>query len=225
MIGFSCSGVLFDLDGVLVDSIAAAERQWRIWAARHRLDPEHVIHAAHGHRTIETVRLLMPELDAAYEASTVEKGEVEDTAGLTRKECSAELIARLPRDRWAIVTSGTRALATARLRSVGLSAPEKLVTADDVTNGKPNPEPYLKGAALLGLPPSKCLVFEDAQSGIRAAKLAGAKVIAVAGTYPAADLREADAVISSLCEVDLSFGAEGDGSKVVRVSVRAAVRN
>ena len=118
---FSCLGVLFDLDGVLVDSIAAVERQWRIWAERHGLDPKYVVHTAHGHRTIETVRLLMPDADAAYEASTVERAELADTAGLVRKQCTSELIARLPEDRWAIVTSGTRLLATTRLRSVDVS--------------------------------------------------------------------------------------------------------
>ena len=200
---FHCSAILFDLDGVLVNSIASVERQWRKFAARHGLDPEYVIHTAHGHRSIETVRLLVPHLDVEAESAIVEQNEINDTEGLIAIEGAAELLSVLPPERWAIVTSGTRPLATRRLQSTGLPVPEKFVTASEVQNGKPHPEPYLKGAKAVGFPPTECLVFEDAQSGVRAAHAAGMKAIGVPGTFSAQELKEADALVKSLAHVSV----------------------
>lgn len=198
-----CAGILFDLDGVLVNSIAAGERQWRIWAHRHGLDPAHVVHTAHGKPTIETVRELAPHLDPTRELAVIEQGEIEDVADLTVSEGAAELLASLPENRWAIVTSGTRPLATARLRAAGLPVPARMITASEIVRGKPDPEPYLKGATSLGVTARDCIVFEDAPSGVRSAKAAGAAVVAIPGTYAAAELREADALITSLRQVQV----------------------
>jgi mannitol-1-/sugar-/sorbitol-6-phosphatase len=206
---FACSAILFDLDGVLVNSIASVERQWRKFAARHSLDPEHVIHTAHGHRSIETVRLLVPHLDVEAESAIVEQNEINDTEGLVAIEGAAELLSVLPPERWAIVTSGTRPLATRRLQATGLPVPEKFVTASEVQNGKPHPEPYLRGAQALGRAPKECLVFEDAQSGIRAAHAAGMKAIGVPGTFSAEELREADALVKSLAHVSVEVRSDG----------------
>ena len=194
---------------MLVNSIAAVERQWRKFAERHGLDPDHVVHTAHGHRTVETVALLLPQADAAAEAKQVEIGEINDLEGVVALPGAKDLLTTLPPERWAIVTSGTRALATVRLKTAGLPVPPKMVPADEVTRGKPDPEPYLKGANLLGLPAGECLVFEDAKSGLRAAKYAGMVAIGIPGTYTADELSEADALVHSLR--DVSFHADGDG--------------
>lgn len=206
---FYCSAILFDLDGVLVNSIDSVERQWRKFAARHELDPKHVIHTAHGHRSIETVRLLVPQLDVETESAIVEQDEINDTEGLLATEGAAELLSVLPPNRWTIVTSGTRPLATRRLQATGLSQPARMVTASEVINGKPYPEPYLKGAEAVGFSPEVCLVFEDAQSGIRAAHAAGMKVIGVPGTFSADQLNEADVLVRSLGHVSVEVRSEG----------------
>ena len=209
MQSFSCSAILFDLDGVLVDSIASVERAWIKFAQRHKLDPAKVLHAAHGHRSLETVRMLMPNLDAEAENRIVEQDEIDDAVGLVAKEGAAELLSVLPPERWTIVTSGTRPLATARLRAAGLPLPKHLVAADEVVNGKPHPEPYIKGATALGFLPADCVVFEDAPTGIRSAKTAGAKVIALPGTYEPAELAAADALVGSLAHVSVEVSKDG----------------
>ncbi len=204
-----CSAILFDLDGVLVNSIESVERQWRKFAQRHKLDPDHVVHTAHGHRTVETVHILVPHLYAIEEAAIVERNEIEDTEGLVAIEGAKELLESLPRDRWAVVTSGTRALATRRLSAAGLPQPPHMVPADEVTRGKPDPEPYLKGAKLVKVNPASCLVFEDAPTGVRAAKAAGMRVFGIPGTYDAAALSMADGVIRSLREVRAHLNGNG----------------
>lgn len=190
--------MLFDLDGVLVDSTRSVERQWRLWAQENNLDPDKIMEIAHGRRTVEVVRLAMPHLDAEAEVPRLEKREAEDTEGVMVMAGAADLLARIPRERWCVVTSGTRLLATARLKLGKLPLPDVLVTAEDVTDGKPHPEPYLKGAELLGFDPSQCLVIEDAPAGIRAAHAAGMRAIGLASTFAATELSEADAVIESL---------------------------
>jgi sugar-phosphatase len=209
MQSFSCSAILFDLDGVLVNSIASVERAWRKFAARHELDPAIVLEAAHGHRSIETVRLLTPDADAELENRIVEQDEIDDAEGLVATEGASELLSILPPERWTIVTSGTRPLATARLRAAGLPIPKHLVAADEVVNGKPHPEPYIKGATALGFRPAECVVFEDAPTGIRSARDAGARVIGVAGTYDAAQLKSAQALVSSLAHVSVEISNDG----------------
>lgn len=198
---FSCQAVLFDLDGVLVDSTLAVERVWRRWAAVHKVDPELVMENAHGRRSIETIRIVAPELDAERENLTVENMEIKERDGIVAIPGAAELLSSLPPDSFTIVTSATTALASARLRYAGLPVPERMITADDVVEGKPSPEPYLKGAALLGFAPRDCLVFEDTPAGVESGKAAGMRVIALTSTYPAAKLRRADAVIDSLANV------------------------
>ncbi len=170
MPSFSRQAILFDLDGVLVDSTPCVSRIWTAWAVEHGLDPAHVVHVTHGQRTIDSVRELTPHLDSQAETDKIERLEIEDTEGLRALPGAMKLLASLPPDRYTIVTSGTRQLATTRLQAVGLPVPPRMITANEVSQGKPNPEPYLSGAALLGFSPETCLVFEDAPSGIRAAK-------------------------------------------------------
>ncbi len=220
MQSFSCSAILFDLDGVLVDSIASVERAWLKFAERHQLDPATVLQAAHGHRSLETVRLLLPDIDAEIENRIVEQDEIDDAEGLVATEGAAELLSVLPPDRWTIVTSGTRPLATARLRAAGLPIPKHLVAADEVVNGKPHPEPYLKGAAALGFSAANCLVFEDAPTGVRSAQAAGARVIGLVGTYEPSQLQSAAALVGSLAHVSVEIDSNG---LTVRIPVFSSV--
>jgi sugar-phosphatase len=198
---FRCAAILFDLDGVLVDSTPAVARQWRLWAQEHDFSAEKVIQLAHGRRTVETVRLLAPHLDAEPEAEKLERREADDLEGVAPVHGAIELVSSLPDGRWAVVTSGTRYLASTRLSRHGLPVPKVLITADDVRKGKPDPEPYLMGARLLGIAPEKCLVIEDAPAGIQSAHAAGMVVIALTTTYPASELREADAIVRDLSQV------------------------
>ena len=145
-----CRAVLFDLDGVLVDSTECVERTWREWATRHDLDPERVISLAHGRRAIETVRLVAPELSADAELTALANSEATTSEGVYEIAGARELLARLPAGSWAIVTSGIRAVAEFRLRYTGLPVPPVMVCADEITRGKPDPEGYLLAAARLG---------------------------------------------------------------------------
>jgi sugar-phosphatase len=196
------------MDGVLVDSTAAVARVWRRWAQERGLDPETVIHAAHGRPSIETVRALAPELDAAEENKRVESMEIADREGVIALPGAAHLLRRLPAASFSVVTSATRALAEVRMEHAGIPVPGNFISADDIIQGKPWPEPYLKGAALLGLPPADCLVFEDTAAGIQAAKAAGMRVIGLATTYSAAELGAAHAIVGTLAEVSTQLGPE-----------------
>jgi sugar-phosphatase len=210
MPSFRCEAILFDLDGVLVDSTPCVTRVWAAWARKHGLDPDYVVQVAHGRPTIETVRQVAPQLDAQKEKNEIEQLEIDDTEGLRVLPGAKELMAALPPDRYTIVTSGTRRLATKRLQVAGLPVPSNMITADDVTRGKPDPEPYLAGARILGRAPGTCLVFEDAPSGIRAAQSAGMIAIAVTTTYPRELLSEADAIAPSPSAVKVHTNPTGE---------------
>jgi mannitol-1-/sugar-/sorbitol-6-phosphatase len=198
---FTCSAILFDLDGVLVDSTRSVERQWRVWAAEHGLDVNSLLAVTHGLRTSETIARVAPHLNVQSEVDRIEAREAADTEGVEVMPGARELVASIPANRWAVVTSGTRLLATARLNLARIPIPGVLVTAEDVVNGKPDPEPYRRGAERLALSPSECIVIEDAPAGITSGRAAGARVIALAGTYPAAELRSANAILQSLADI------------------------
>jgi sugar-phosphatase len=198
---FDCAAILFDLDGVLVDSTGSVTRQWQMWAEEQNIDPQRVVEVAHGVRAIEIVRRLAPHLDAAAEVVRIEKREAADHEGVAVMPGAAELLKAIPEGRWCVVTSGTRYLATARLKLANLPTPKVLVAADDVSKGKPDPQPYLMGAELLGMNPAECLVIEDAPAGIRAAHAGGMKAIGITSTYPASGLQEADAVVQKLAQI------------------------
>lgn len=211
MPSFACQAILFDLDGVLVDSTPCVTRIWSAWAREHGLDPEHVVHVAHGQRTIETVRMVAPHLDAQAETDRIEQREIEDTDGLRVLPGAKALLDTLPPERYTIVTSGTRQLATKRLQVAGLPVPSRMVTADDVTRGKPDPEPYLAGATVLAVQPRTCLVFEDAPSGVRSAKSSGMLAIGLTTTYRREELSQADLIIASLEVVRVAAAEPSEG--------------
>jgi len=188
-----CSALLFDLDGVLVDSTPAVARVWTRWAIERGFDPEQVVARAHGRPSLSTVKELLPNADHAAENKKVERAEIEDLEGVVPLPGTLELLASLPRGRWTIVTSCSRALAEVRLRAAGLPLPANFITSSDIVNGKPHPEPYLKGAAVLGFPAAECIVLEDAPAGIQAGKAANTKVIAFKTTARVPALRAAGA--------------------------------
>ena len=201
MVNFSCAAILFDLDGVLCDSTRQVDREWREWAARKGVNGDAVMAIAHGVRTIEVIRRVAPHLDAESEAAAIEDHEAHDQTGVVVMPGALELIKSIPVGRWGVVTSGSRLLAQSRLRHCGLPVPEVLVTSDDVTNGKPDPEPYLKGAEGLRYRPAECLVIEDAPAGIQSARAGGMKVLGITSTYAANVLTHADAVITRLGQI------------------------
>lgn len=164
---------------------------------------------AHGVRTLEVIRRVAPHLDAQAEAAAIENHEAHDQQGVCVMPGAAELVHSIPAGRWGVVTSGSRLLASARLRFCGLPVPKVLITADDVTQGKPHPEPYLKGAHAMGLNPAECLVIEDAPAGIEAARAGGMAVVGITSTYASGALAQADAVVAKLVQIQVSSNETG----------------
>ena len=199
-----------------MDSTRQVDREWRDWAREKGFNGDAVMAIAHGVRAIEVIRRVAPHLDAEAEVQQLEKREVDhQEGGVSVMSGATQLVHSIPQGRWGVVTSGTRMLASARLRFCGLSVPEALVTADDVIHGKPHPEPYLRGAELLGVRPAECLVIEDAPAGIQAAHAGGMKVIGLASTYATEKLSDADAVIAKLEQIQVA--SNGAGGLVVEV--------
>jgi mannitol-1-/sugar-/sorbitol-6-phosphatase len=186
------------VDGVLVDSTAAVEEAWTRFATRHGLDPQHMIANCHGRRTIDLIRLVAPHLDADVEATRIEREEVGTASPVRALPGARELLQTIPANRFAVVTSGARRLAVARLQAAGLPLPAVLVTADDVEKGKPDPTGYLSAAAQLGVEPPQSLVIEDSPAGVTAALSAGMTVIAVLTTTDASSLRAAHRRVPNL---------------------------
>lgn len=191
MIEVSCAALLFDLDGVLINSTPAVARVWRHWALERGFDPEEVVARAHGRPSLTTVREYLPNADHEAENREVERREIADLEGVVPLPGALNLLASLPQDCWTIVTSCTRPLAEVRIKAAGLPLPKKLITSNDIQHGKPHPEPFLKGAAVLGFPAQECIVLEDVPAGVRAGKSAGARVIGFTTTVQAAALKEA----------------------------------
>lgn len=206
MVELRVRGVLFDMDGVLMSSLGSVERSWRSYAASRSLDPELAVKMAHGRRAIETVHALRPDLDARAELRVIEDLEVEDNEGLVVLPGVREMIAALPEDSWAIVTSATERLARSRLAFAGIKIPKHFVTGDTVTQGKPHPEPYKRGAALLGVGVEQCMVIEDAPAGVASGKAAGCHVLAVLTTHPSNKLMAADWRVETLARVRTTAG-------------------
>jgi sugar-phosphatase len=175
---------LFDMDGTLLTSIAAAERVWTRWALRHGLDPVTFVPTIHGARVQDTIRRLdLPNIDIEAEAAGITRDEIADVEGVAPIEGAIAFLAALPPQRWAVVTSAPRALALRRMEAAGLTAPAVMITAEDVVDGKPDPSGYRLAAARLGVDVADCLIFEDATAGIQAAEAAGATVLVITATH------------------------------------------
>ena len=213
-----CRGVLFDLDGVLVDSTPAVARVWAWWAREHGFNADEVVQQAHGRPSIATIRELLPNGDHQAENREVERREIEDISDVIPLPGALQLLGALPLDRWAIVTSCTRRLAEVRIAAARLPKPKYLVTSNDVRRGKPDPEPYLKAAQMLAVPAEECVVVEDAPAGIRAGKAAGARVVALRTTAREAELGDAGAdwIVNDCSELSVDPPPSGEAFLVLR---------
>jgi sugar-phosphatase len=189
------TALLFDLDGVLVDSTRSVVRSWSAWARRVGLDPEELIPKVHGRRAIETIRAARPDLDAEAELATLIADETTDNDDTEEIPGARALVSALPAESWAIVTSGLREVATARLVAAGIPIPRVMITAESIERGKPDPDCYLRGAAALGVEPRDCVVVEDAPIGAAAARAAGMRLIALTTTHRADQLEPADLIL------------------------------
>ncbi|WP_109488751.1 HAD family hydrolase [Occallatibacter savannae] len=210
-----CKGVLFDMDGILISSIGSVERSWTKWAEMRGVDPEFALRVAHGRRAIETAAMLRPDLDSRDELKLIEDIELADGEGLAVLPGVLDLLAALPADRWTVVTSATERLARQRMAQAGLPVPARLITADDVEQGKPDPAPYVAGAALLGIPPEECIVFEDAESGTLAGRAAGCTVIATTFSHEVESLAAAHYLIEDVTGVRVRTLAGEQGMELV----------
>lgn len=191
LITIETRGLLFDMDGVLVSSIGSVVRCWRQWCRLYNVPDADSFEVPHGTRAIEIIRMLRPDIDAEEGLRVIEDLEIADVSDLRVLPGVVALLNSLPPERWAIVTSATRRLLVGRLAAAGLPVPVNLVAADDVTEGKPSPEPYLRGAQMLGLRPQDCVVVEDAPAGVTAGLSAGCRVLGVLGTHTPSEIAHA----------------------------------
>jgi sugar-phosphatase len=204
------------MDGVLVDSTAAVARAWSSWAIRHGMDPEPIIKAAHGRTSFASVQAILPQAsDAVHrrENAWLEQAELSDFADIVALPGARELLSAIPSGQFAVVTSAIRELAEVRLRAAGLlELTRHLVSASDIQRSKPDPEPYLKGAATLGFPPAQCIVVEDAPSGVRSGKDAGCRVLAIRTTTHDAELlaEGADWIVNDCASIRLLSHSPGE---------------
>lgn len=211
----NCNAILFDLDGVLVDSAECVEGHWRRWAAKHSLEVDQILEIAHGRRTAETIKQVAPHLDAAAEAAELAQLEETDTRGVYEVEGARDLLHSLPRDAWAIATSGNAVTAVTRIDHTGLPRPNVLVTADDVLEGKPHPEPYLRAAETLDVTPNDCVVVEDTPAGVESARSAGMRVVAVGSTHERGALQAAQMIVDRLQDLVVEIGSDGGGPRFI----------
>ncbi|MDQ3662104.1 MAG: HAD-IA family hydrolase [Actinomycetota bacterium] len=215
----SCKAVLFDLDGVLADSTAVVDRVWRLWAAERDLDGDALMSIAHGRPAAEVIAAIAPQLSAETEVRELERREA-DASDVLPIAGAVGLLASLPERSWAVVTSGTAPLAASRLRTIAAPKPPVLITANDVSAGKPDPEGYLEAARRLGAAPRECVVIEDSPAGVEAARAGGMAVIGVTTTFSAAALIGVKAHVKSLDEVTLdSVVEDGDGLPTLTLAV------
>jgi sugar-phosphatase len=207
-------GLLFDMDGVLISSIASVNRCWKRWTKHYGVEGWETFVIPHGVRAVDIIRTLRPDFTEAEVAEgllMIEDMEIADTEDLKVLAGVRDLLASLPPERWTIVTSATRRLLLGRLKAAALPYPDELIAGDDVKNGKPHPEPYMTGAKLLGFTSAECIVIEDAPSGVGSGVAAGSRVLGVLGTHSAEELYQAGAewVVASLEGVKVTTLADG----------------
>jgi sugar-phosphatase len=208
-LSISVRAVLFDMDGVLISSTGSDERSWIRWATAHGMQETFSVRSTHGRRSVDTIRALRPDLDPVVETRRLEDFDAEDGAGLAILPGVLDLLTGLSPSQWSIVTSASERVMRNRLNVLGVPTPPKIVTAEMVSQGKPNPEPYQLGATLLGVTPADCLVIEDSPSGIRAGKQAGCRVLAVVSSHLPEELSEADWIVNSLEDIQVNPSDNG----------------
>jgi sugar-phosphatase len=215
----AAAGMLFDMDGVLVSSIGSVERCWRAWAAHYGVPDADKIKLEHGTRAFEMMDKIKPGVDKVEGLRLIEDMELADLADLQVLPGAKALLESLPVERWAIVTSATRRLLLGRLNAAGLPVPARIIAGDEVVHGKPNPEPYIRGAGLIDEAPADCIVVEDAPSGVGAGVAAGCRVLGVLGTHSAEELKAAGAewVVESLVGVTATVVEGGVELRFVEV--------
>jgi mannitol-1-/sugar-/sorbitol-6-phosphatase len=205
-------GMLFDMDGVLISSTGSVERCWKRWCAIYGVPKAESFEVPHGIRAFDIMRMLKPEWNQTQLAeglSVIEDMEIEDTGDLKVLPGAKSLLEKLPPERWAIVTSATRRLLIGRLTAAGLPVPQRLISGDMVTRGKPDPEPYRRGAEMLGFRPEDCIVVEDAPSGVGAGVAAGCRVLGILGTHEMSELHQATWIVPSLDRVGVQVTRQG----------------
>jgi sugar-phosphatase len=214
MVTVECAGLLFDNDGVIVDSTPSVNRSWRRFAAAYGVPNAALVEIAHGTRAVDIMQTLVPGIDQVEGLKLIDAIELADLGDVKILPGVKQLLESLPKDRWTIVSSATAALLAARLNVAGVPLPDRMVSGDQVTKGKPDPEPYLKGAENLGFHAADCVVIEDAPSGVKAGKAAGCRVLGMVETHTAEQLREAGAdwVVASM--EDVAAGVVGDGLRL-----------
>lgn len=205
MLALTCQAILFDLDGTLVESNSFIERLWQDWGRQHGIAPQYMSEVMHGRRAREIIHIVAPHLPIKEEAYAMETAEISNMEGMQAYRGARGLLDTLPRKQWAIVTSGTLRVASARLNYAKLPTPEVFITADDVKAGKPAPDGYLLAAKRLNVSPADCVVVEDAPAGIQAGKAAGMKVIGIASSLQKETLSQADIVVRELADIKLQF--------------------
>lgn len=201
-----CDALLFDLDGVLLDSTECIQNTWKMWGQKRGIPLEKIMAVAHGRRAVETIRLVAPHLNAEEEAKPLSEWEAITTEGVYVIEGALPLVSALPSDGWAVVTSGTYGIASARMRCTGLPIPDIMITADDVVKGKPDPEPYLAASDRMKITPENCVVIEDSPAGIEAAHKAGMRAIGIAFTHPREELAMAEAIADKISDIRINNG-------------------
>jgi len=212
------------MDGVLISSLGSVERSWTRWAEMRGIDPAYAMSIVHGRRSIETVAFLRPDLDAEAENRIIEKLEIDDIDGVSALPGVLDLLRALPAGSWTVVTSATGALARIRLAAAGIPLSGAIITADDVVKGKPDPAPYLAGAALLGFLPDECVVVEDAASGAKAGRAAGCIVVATTFSHSIEALDAADYVIPDVKGVDVKVLPGGEGIELTFMPIAETVK-
>ncbi len=204
-----CQGLLFDMDGILISSLGSVERSWTKYAEMRGIDPAKAMRIVHGRRAIDSIIELLPDADAEAELKILEDIECSDNEGLQVLPGVLALLNSLPKDRWTVVTSATEKLARVRLAAGGIPVPERIVTAEAVTWGKPHPEPFLAGAAVLGFKPQDCVVFEDSASGAEAGRAAGCTVIATTFSHTTESLEVASYLVTDLTGISATASTDG----------------
>ncbi|KAG0255103.1 hypothetical protein BG011_005320 [Mortierella polycephala] len=213
-----CRGLLFDMDGTLIDTTVIVERHWKVWCKSHDIDFDSLIATSHGRPSTEVIKQWAPAhlqeeyLSAVY-IQKLESTVTNDKDGMVLISGAKELLKSIPSSMWAVVTSAGFEMATQRFKQTGLTTPPVLITASHITRGKPHPEGYMSAAAQLGLDPKDCVVFEDAPAGIRAGVASGAKVVIGmnTGTMPLDHLTEAGAnpIVKSFDELNFEILPDG----------------